>query len=199
MNNSSHTGKNGIGIILSSTVHTNALIMEQYVTDQLLEQDREQVESHMAACDPCLELFMAAMEASNSSEGNEVAANLSSIELPDMERLGRRVSEKLFAELEHASVPPIAVVVQERPYRRRSWLQHPATHFTAAAAITLLLLGTGTFNSISERLNELEQESLTENQPEQNLTPAQQGPTWSDRMVDRTTSWINKMQDNRFK
>ncbi|MFX3634655.1 MAG: zf-HC2 domain-containing protein [Candidatus Pristimantibacillus sp.] len=204
MSNSSQSGKYEIEADLSVTVHIETSMMERYVTDQLSEQDREQVETHMATCDPCIERFMTAMaavEASGSSEGCEAARlSIPLIELPDMERLGRRVSEKLFAEQGQSSDTPIAVVVQERPLRRRSWLQHPATHFTAAAAITLLLLGTGTFNGISERLTEIEQERLTENQPEQSLvTPNQQGPSWSDRMVDRTTSWINEMQNNRFK
>ncbi|MUT67905.1 anti-sigma factor [Paenibacillus sp. NEAU-GSW1] len=189
-------------------LHIDESLMKLYVDDVLPEAGREQVESHMAECDICLERFMVAMSAAEaepaeSEIGSEVvqtgvvaAANNS---LPDMEKLGQRLVRLLY--------PNKQTFVQEKPYRRRTWLQHPSVHFGAAAAITLLLLGTGTFNGVADRVNAFDEQAETERQVKAEGKPSyldqstgkEQTQTWSDRMVDRTVSWFDGIEKSRFK
>ncbi|GGG86909.1 zf-HC2 domain-containing protein [Paenibacillus radicis (ex Gao et al. 2016)] len=172
--------------------HADSTTMHLYVDDILPEIERERVEAHMAQCDVCLELFMTAVE---QAETVTAAQGADSSDMPDMEQMGRRLSGLLF--------PPR--IVQEKPYRRRTWLQHPAVHFGAAAAITLLLLGTGTFNGVAERMMEMDEHARvkleTEHEPAKGPAAEveQQDGSWSDRMVDRTLSWLNGIEKSRFK
>lgn len=167
--------------------HEDMVTMRLYVLGELAETDHERIEQHLLACEACLLLFMNAIEAEQS-----VIASYS--QLPDMEKLGRQVRDVLLSEQKSDEAMSSELpIVQERSYRRRTWLQHPATHFTAAAAITLLLLGTGSFNGVADRLTELDRKVMQEEQVMQ-----EQDPTWSDRMVTRTLTWLEGIQANRF-
>lgn len=151
---------------------------------------------------------MAAMvvsEAEASGPENRTAAARTGVaaannSMPDMEKLGRRLVRLLYP---NKSRP--AAFVQERPYRRRTWLQHPSVHFGAAAAITLLLLGTGTFNGVTDRVNAFDAQAESERQVKAEEKPAHfdqaagHEQTWSDRMVDRTVSWFDGIEKSRFK
>jgi hypothetical protein len=111
-----------------------------------------------------------------------------------MKKLGKRVIDILLAE--SARNNPI---MRAEPARRQSFLQRPIVHFTAAAAITLLLLGTGTFSGLSAKLGEMDSHSATTEQTIEKDAKQPQGPTWSDRMVTRTSSWFDKLEKDRFK
>jgi anti-sigma factor RsiW len=176
-------------------LHLRAADLEAYVRNELTEQERDRVELHIAACEPCLMMLMSAVEA-EEAEGSGAAeagdTSKTTVDVPDMKRLGKRVIDILFAE--EARKKPI---MRAEPARRQSLLQRPAIHFTAAAAITLLLLGTGTFSGISAKLGELDSHSVPVEQTIEKEQP--QGPTWSDQMVNRTTSWFDKLEKDRFK
>ncbi|WP_042171063.1 zf-HC2 domain-containing protein [Paenibacillus gorillae] len=172
--------------------HADSTTMHLYVGDVLPETERERVEAHMAQCDVCLELFMTAVEAAQTV----TAANGADVsDMPDMEQMGRRLSGMLFPRR----------IVQEKPYRRRTWLQHPAVHFGAAAAITLLLLGTGTFNGVAERMMAMDEHTrvMLETGEEPVIVPIaeeeRQDGSWSDRMVDQTLGWLKGIEKSRFK
>ncbi|WP_201008905.1 zf-HC2 domain-containing protein [Paenibacillus glycanilyticus] len=164
--------------------HVTAADLTAYIHDELAEPKREEIELHIAVCEPCMVLFMNAIEA---SEARAV--------IPDMKKLGKRVVSILLAE--SARKNP---VMRAEPARRQSFLQRPVVHFTAAAAITLLLLGTGTFSGLSAKLGEMDSHSAnTEQTIEKDAEQPPQGPTWSDRMVTRTSSWFDKLENDRFK
>lgn len=186
--------------------HISSDQMDHYVRNLLTEQERDWAERHLAVCDTCLELFAAAVE---SVEAGTVvggsAAYEPSITMPDMELLEQRVVTQLISELtpdDHHVEQAYAttIVVQERPYRRSSWLQHPVTHYTIAASITLLLLGSGTFASFSQKLAQHELElNVQEPQPAIGIPLNKQTESWSDKMVSQTGSWLDGLQAIRFK
>ncbi|SFF34907.1 Putative zinc-finger [Paenibacillus catalpae] len=174
--------------------HIIASDLTAYVRDELAERKRDRIELHLADCEPCMMLFMSVMEASEAGELTSSADTGAEVVIPDMKKLGGRVIDVLLAE--SARSKPI---MRAEPARRQSFLQRPAVHFTAAAAITLLLLGTGTFSGISAKLGELDSHSVPAEQTIEKGTEQTQGPTWSDRMVTRTSSWFDKLEKDRFK
>jgi hypothetical protein len=128
--------------------------------------------------------------------------------MPDMELLERRVMTQLMCELtpddrhlEHPQLRQVTTtVVQEKPYRRGSWLQHPVTHYTIAASITLLLLGSGTFASFSQKLAQHELDlSMQQPKPVIAIQEDKRTESWSDKMVNQTGSWLDGLQAIRFK
>jgi hypothetical protein len=181
--------------------------MNQYVNDSLTEIDRAEVERHLDGCDFCLGLFMAAM-ASPGDEGSisfQGGDSESRIPLPDMALLEQRVIGLLMSEQglhdAEASAPGIPAAKQEKPPRLRTWLQHPVTHYTIAASITLLLLFSGTFATFSQKLAQLD---MNENMQESIPPKPQAGndkysESWSDKIVDQTGTWLDGLKATRFK
>lgn len=90
--------------------------------------------------------------------------------------------------------------VRKRTARQRgSWLQHPVTHYTIAASITMLLLATGVLTSFSESLQQLNEQDRN-HIPRYSVGAEWMGePSWSDRLVDRAGSWLDGIQSWRFK
>lgn len=181
--------------------HVSPDQMDRYVNDRLTEAERIEVERQLAACDFCMKLFIAAVE---SSEG-EAQIGLPSLasELPDMEQLERRVVAQLVSERNvhqaYADAQRTAGTIQEKSPRIRAWLQHPVTHYTLAASITLLLLVSGTFSSFSQRLAQFDMhENIMQAVPPDPLE-VKQSESWSDKMVDQTGSWLDGLIATRFK
>ncbi|REK71726.1 hypothetical protein [Paenibacillus paeoniae] len=89
--------------------------------------------------------------------------------------------------------------VQKPAARRGSWLQHPVTHYTIAASITLMLLATGALSSFSQSLQELNEQHRN-NIPPYNVGAEWLGePSWSDRLVNQAGNWLDGIQSWRFK
>jgi len=181
--------------------------MFRYVNDRLIETERIPVEQHLAACDFCLQLFISAIE---TAEGDLQpldihSTNVQPTPIPNMEQIEKRVVEQLMGEQEHYQIQgkqdAAPSTLQEKPRRLRTWLQHPVTHYTIAASITLLLLASGTFSSFSQKLalldmNENEQQNIRPNPP---VAAGEHSESWSDRIVDQTGSWLDGLKASRFR
>ncbi|WP_338553957.1 zf-HC2 domain-containing protein [Paenibacillus sp. KS-LC4] len=188
--------------------HVEASLLEQYVANLLSEPEREQIERQLAGCDECLERFMYVLEADMA--GAEFTSKLHAegasplnlaIELPDFEQMGSKLSRQLFgpseSEKQQLSMP--GPFLQEKSFRRRSWLQHPATHYTAAAVITLLLLGTGVLNNISQELEKIDHSRLQHKEEQFIRDKEQRESSWSQQMMNRTSLWLDGIASKRFK
>jgi anti-sigma factor RsiW len=180
--------------------HISATVMDDYIRNELSDMERERVESRLAECELCLELFMGLLEAVEAT-GAEAYPDAP---LPDMQQLEDRVITALYPEQKEqmAKQPPASSGVRRRPHL----LQHPAAQYAIAASITLLLLGSGSFSTISQRLAAHDQEvARTDVRPPaiERFDPAKSGewssPSWSDRMVDQTSSWLDGLQSLRYK
>lgn len=189
--------------------HVEASLLKQYVANLLSESEREQIERQLAGCDLCLEQFMLVLEAdmaagsARMSEPHIAGASplKQAIELPDFEQMGSRLSKLLFgpseSEKQQLSMP--GPFLQEKSYRRKSWLQHPATHYTAAAVITLLLLGTGVLNNISQELEKIDHSRLQHKEEQLGRDKELLESSWSEQMMNRTTHWLDGIASKRFK
>jgi anti-sigma factor RsiW len=171
-----------------------------YVNDALKEVERMQVEQHLTACDTCLQLFIAIME----STENEAFLPPLDMELMEDRVVAQLVSEQVL-QSEQAEQP--IKTSAKKPHRLYQWLQHPATHYTIAASITLLLLASGTFASFSQKLAQLDV-NLNVNvnvnvkpaePPKQPESTTERSESWSDKMVDQTGSWLDGLRETRYK
>ncbi|MGO4541458.1 zf-HC2 domain-containing protein [Paenibacillus sp. 2TAB19] len=169
--------------------HVAEPTMRSYVEHRLSEQERELVDGHLAECEHCLQRFMDAAQATHAE---------SELLLPDMDILEQRVIAQLHAESEAAAAVK-AVQSSPRHARRRSWLQHPVAQYMIAASITLLLLGTGTFAGLSDKLSRLDQEAVIQPPQATEHLPSLPSESWSDRMVDRTGSWLDGIRESRYR
>lgn len=215
-----------------NTPHSTADELYRYVHHRLTGPERERIERKLENCEYCLEQFMAVLEAPDAEradngpaasqaagadkelpryQGVSVAEIPFQPELPDMAVLEERIVARLLQEerdeLASRRAQSLYTAAQEKPYRRQTWLQHPVTHCTIAASITLLLLGSGTFGAISEKLAQHDSEWLAgEARQEDPRPPAAaheaggtRAASWSDKMVSQTSSWLDGLQALRFK
>ncbi|MGO4549032.1 zf-HC2 domain-containing protein [Paenibacillus sp. 2TAB23] len=178
-----------------------------YVKDMLTGVERSEAEQHLAGCDLCLKLLMDAIAWSEEEELSASFAedSVSRLILPDMALLEQRVVGQLMEELRQEEAVPSkqdsSEAKLEKAPRLRTWLQHPVTHYTIAASITLLLLISGTFASFSQKLV---QHDLNENrqqivEPKPEAGDNKYSESWSDRIVDQTGSWLDSLKATRFK
>ncbi|MFF2890238.1 hypothetical protein [Paenibacillus sp. NPDC057967] len=82
---------------------------------------------------------------------------------------------------------------------RGSWLQHPVTHYTIAASITLMLLATGALTSFSQSLQQLHERDTNPIPPQHVGAEWMSAPSWSDRLVNQAGNWLDGIQSWRFK
>jgi len=195
--------------------HISVKLMQQYVNNELTAELREQTEQHLEQCELCLQRFMEAVEnsqmlaaglpaltaaeyvtgqAAELYEGADESEALKRIEQSVMAQLAK---ESLGASTRPAAEPRLPSVTYGKK-RRRSWVQHPAAQYTIAASITLLLIGSGSFSAFTAKLAQIDQHDKLAIE----ITAAELerlGPTWSDEMLGRTSSWIDSLQSKRFK
>ncbi|MFH5187007.1 hypothetical protein ACHHV8_32960 [Paenibacillus sp. TAB 01] len=108
----------------------------------LTPQEEAELEQHLQQCDTCLELYMLGLE---EAEADYPA-------LADPQVLLDQVMLKLppMAPTPQADFSPLPAKKIED--RRTGWLRHPVFHYTVAAAITVVLMSSGAFQTIVDRL-----------------------------------------------
>ncbi|PLR75667.1 hypothetical protein CU633_19750 [Bacillus sp. V3-13] len=136
---------------------------KKYLKNEISDDARGTYENHLYSCDQCLEVYMLAL-------AEEEAA------LPAIEK------ETDFINMVMNS---IAVVKQEsqqekQPKRSTRYYQTAAFHFVLAAAMTLLLMGTGVFQSVTGYTDTIENRNLQEKQP-----------SITEGIMDRTFTWLD--------
>lgn len=200
-------------------IHISSDGMRQYVRNLVAAQERERVERHLADCDACLELFMAVVEGDDASGEIEYHADPVALRQLEDRVISQLASES--ASIPSSAQPKAAAPMPEAPQsapsvqsdnsaaasyqqrktaRRRSWLHHPVAHYTIAASITVMLIGSGTFAGLAEKFQQLD--DRTHEQPPYAAVPDWESPpeqSWSDRMIDRAGSWLDGLQAARFK
>lgn len=180
---------------------------------------RDQVDEALASCDECLAVFMTALEAEDSHR-DDVREPWNAFvwppAMPEMEKLEDKVIAGLLYEVEEAGeaeeqresgdYTEVGTELNNsgsssvrKPVKRRTWLQHPVTHYAIAASVTLMLLASGAFAGLSEKLRELEMEAGSVPIYEAvHEWQEDQESSWSERMLSRTGGWFDRIQSARF-
>jgi anti-sigma factor RsiW len=114
-----------------------------YVEDHISDPVRDQYEAHLYTCDHCMEIYLSAVEASESS-------------FPDISDESG-FTEAVMAEVQCKKKPDAR--------KKQKFYQQAAFHYIVAAAMTILLMYTGVFQQLVGFAEEFERSarpSITE-------------------------------------
>jgi len=139
-----------------------------YVKDELDEQTRAEVESHLYTCDLCLEQYLQALEDHESS-----LPTLSN-ETNFTELVMAEVAKDSRTDGKQAEIKPAASA-------KKPFYQQAAFHYLLAAAATLLLTFSGVFQSLATFASAVE-------------TPQERNETVTDNLIDKTFAWMDSLE-----
>ncbi|CAG7652424.1 hypothetical protein PAESOLCIP111_06532 [Paenibacillus solanacearum] len=131
---------------------------KQYVEDALAPAERERYETHLAVCDLCLEQYMLCLE---QAEGLPLPVDEAAFADIAMDRFDALWNVSQEQEREKA---PQALPAVKRDVRL-PLLHHPFFHYAVAAVITLILMGSGAFQTITRPITHIEPGSANAAEP----------------------------------
>ena len=157
---------------------------KQYVEDALAPAERERYETHLAVCDLCLEQYMLCL---GQAEGLPLPVDEAAFADTAMDRFDAlwNVSQEQERERENASQAPLTV----KRNVRLPLLHHPFFHYAVAAVITLILMGSGAFQTITRPITHIEPGSA--NAAERADTP------YSKIIMNHTLGLLDSIQPKR--
>ena len=142
----------------------------KYVKNELDKDVREEYEDHLYSCDQCLEVYLMAVEAEEA-------------ELPLIS------NEVDFTNLVMAQ---IAETKKDKPQKqkigkkKKSIYQSAFFHYSIAAAVTILLMTTGVFQSITQYAENVQNPNLQE-----------QRTSLTEGLVDKTFAWMDSLEGKK--
>lgn len=138
----------------------------KYVKNELDKDVREEYENHLYSCDQCLESYLMAVEAEEA-------------ELPMIS------NEADFTTLVMAQIADVKMETtqkQQRGQKKKSIYQSSFVHYSIAAAVTILLMTTGVFQSITQYAESVQNPNL------------QEEPSMTQGLVDKTFAWMDSLE-----
>ncbi|KAB2331171.1 hypothetical protein F7731_19035 [Cytobacillus depressus] len=140
----------------------------KYVKNELDHDVREDYENHLYTCDQCLDIYIQAVD--------EVEGALPVIE-----------NESAFTDLIMAQIarnePPARTERKGVKKANKPFYQSAIFHYSIAAAMTILLMSTGVFQSITHYTESVQMPSFQEKR-----TSVTEG------IVDKTFAWIDSLE-----
>ncbi|WP_426450429.1 zf-HC2 domain-containing protein [Paenibacillus sp. S-38] len=151
-----------------------------YVRGVLTPEERDGCDTHLAEdCATCFEIYLEALE--------ELAEVLPQ---PDTASLQASVMKQWDIEHRSAAFPPARQTgIHLHP---RSWFQHPLLHYGVAAAITMLLMGTGTFQFLMGSVSA----AVDPDHPDL-ARPAAETEPYSVRWMEKTVGLLDRIESKR--
>ncbi|WP_159885301.1 anti-sigma factor [Paenibacillus puerhi] len=146
-----------------------------FASGQLESDERQRCEDHLEQCDECLALYAHAVE--------RLAYSLPE---PDMDQLAEGAMQR-WEERYGAAAVNARCSLEEKHDRRRNWMRHPIFHYTVAAAITLILMGSGVFQVFTQNASAWVDTNLPAESEE---LP----PSWSEQVMERTVGLLATIQ-----
>ena len=147
----------------------------KYVKNEMNEDVREEYENHLYTCDQCLDIYLQVVEEAE-------------YELPEIEN-DTEFTDLIMAQIAE-SRPPSTTDWMNRKERKkgsRPFYQTAIFHYSVAAAMTILLMTTGVFHSITKYTLSIQTPSFQEKR-----TSVTEG------IVDKTFAWMDSL-DNKSK
>jgi anti-sigma factor RsiW len=137
----------------------------KYVRNEINEKSRNDFESHLYECDHCLNLYLQAVEESESS-------------LPILS------NETTFTDLVMVKVTKEKQTTAEPSHNnKKPFYKQALFHYFLAAAATILLMVTGAFHSIAAYAGAIESSHFQEKQP-----------SVTEGVINKTFAWIDSIE-----
>src|SRR3954468_7137503 len=145
----------------------------KYVENELAEEVQDIVENHLYSCDQCLDLYLQAVTEAESA-------------LPSIAD-DAHFTDVVMAQVSEVQLPSVKSVKENRNEKKRFY-QSAAFHYTIAAAMTVLLMTTGVFQSLTQYAENVQ--SLSFQKKETSMTAG---------FVDKTFAWMDSLEEKNKK
>jgi hypothetical protein len=142
----------------------------QYVKNEITGKTREEIENHLYTCDQCLEVYLQAVTA------NESSLPILSNETSFTDAVMAEVSKK-------QNVVPGTKFAKQNSIKKSPFYKQAAFHYLLAAAATILLTFTGAFQSLATYANSLETKQVQEKRP-----------SMTEGMMNKTFAWMDSIE-----
>ncbi len=135
------------------------------------ELDRASMDTHLLECDACMDIYLIVVE-----DLHELLPEITNI--------------TAFSEgvLQHIKSLPTYSTKHSQPMTHRRWYTNMFFHYTIAASLTILLVGSGIFDQIFDRVSE-----ISEN------TEQAQRATVSDQLTNKAGQWLDSIPAKQVK
>lgn len=141
----------------------------KYVKNELDKDVREEYENHLYSCDQCLESYFMAVEA------EEAELPMISNETDFTNSIMSQIADIKVEPLQKAQNPQLGK-------KKKSIYQSAFFHYSIAAAVTILLMTTGVFQSITQYAENVQNPTL------------QEEPSMTQGLVDKTFAWMDSLE-----
>jgi anti-sigma factor RsiW len=155
-----------------------------YVRHELPDGESAELEKHLESCEVCMELYVQSVELAMGSYPmllNEIA--LADSVMKTIHEGSYVKHAACLAEAEGASAT-------RKWLRPVTWTRHPLFHYSVAAAITMILLGSGLFQSLLPVEGQADPFSSEPAQGE----PLKRQPSVSQQLLDQTIVMLDSIQ-----
>jgi predicted anti-sigma-YlaC factor YlaD len=136
----------------------------QYVKNEMDGSVREDVETHLYSCDQCLDIYLQVLESEDSE-------------------LLKIQNETQFTESLMASIADINKKNVSLGEGKKSFYQSSAFHYLLAAAMTIFMMSTGVFQSITKVADTV-----------QSPQTFQHSPSFSEGLINKTFTWMDSFE-----
>jgi hypothetical protein len=139
----------------------------QYVNNEISEKTKEELEDHLYSCDQCLNHYLLAMEANETSL--PILSNESSFTDSVMEQVSKQMT----------MVPDTKMKVK----KKRPFYQQAVFHYLLAAAATLLLTFSGVFQSLGAYASSIDNPKIQVKKP-----------SVTEGVINKTFAWMDSLE-----
>lgn len=165
----------------------------QYVNDEINEKTKQELENHLYACDQCLNHYLMAMEANESSL--PILSNMSSFTDLVMAEVSKQKTEMESAWPDRgqdidSSIQPVLtepmiknVEKNKKANHKKPFYQQAAFHYLLAAAATILLTLSGVFQSLAAYAISIERPQVQEKKP-----------SVTEGVINKTFAWMDSLE-----
>ncbi|MBO9604755.1 MAG: zf-HC2 domain-containing protein [Paenibacillaceae bacterium] len=160
-----------------------------YRDGKLEAERRDELEEHLYGCDECLQRFMSELETEPAPETGHEPARAQPIGAGFADRVMSAIAQASPAEqAAGAAATTAAHPPRHRPYnpaarRPVSPLRRTLVQYAIAAAITILLMASGVFRHIGERVDQFDSAAKSDRQEE----------SFSERLLVKTTAVLDNI------
>ncbi|NHN33789.1 hypothetical protein [Paenibacillus agricola] len=156
-----------------------------YVEHRLSEGESDTWELHLEACDACMELYIQSLELASA------AYPLLLHEAALADNVMKAIQSSYDRPADSLSRDKAASSISKRwSLGTWTWTRHPLFHYTVAASITMLLMGSGLFQSIA--VGGSPEEPLTSGTMQ--AEPAPMPISVSQQLLDKTIVMLDAIQ-----
>lgn len=159
----------------------------QYVKDEINDTDREQLENHLYTCDKCLEKYLEAVSANETSL--PILSNESSFTDQVMAMLTPLVAPSVVPDTinDLSTMETVGLVpdtINNTVGRKKPFYQQVVFHYLLAAVATILLMFTGAFQSLAHYASSFESPQYVQ----------EKKPSVTEGVINKTFAWVDSLE-----